>query len=385
MDTESIEGLIKLRRELHARAELSGMEADTAAYLRKALSNTYPTELREGIAGNGLLAVYDSGHQGPTVLLRCDMDALPIPEDTDLPYASRDPGSSHRCGHDGHMAIMLGVADSVAGSGLSRGRALLLFQPSEETGEGAAMVISDRAFADLEIDYAFALHNMPGFPINSVVVRAGPYAAASRGLIVSYHGGFSHAAEPEKGSSPTPAAAFLMLELGRLPQSATALEDNAKVTVIHAKVGSRAFGTSPGEAVVMATLRSYTEETMKRLAGRVVDLAENLGDVYGLRTETSWTEPFPATINDEGCVRILEKAASGMGLQVIDPGRTFPWSEDFGHFTAKFPGALFGLGAGEDHPNVHSRRYDFPDRILPTGVGIFREILQNLLGTGSDR
>jgi amidohydrolase len=385
MDSQTEDGLISLRRKLHSTAELSGNERDTAAMLREVLLQSPPTELREGIAGNGLLAIHDSGLPGPSVLLRCDMDALPIPDDPDLSYTSRDPDVSHRCGHDGHMAIMVGVSSSIAESGLDRGKALLLFQPSEETGEGAAMVLSDPAFTDLHIDYAFALHNMPGFPAQSIVAKPGPYAASSRGLIVRYHGAFSHAAEPEKGSSPVPAAAFLMLELGRLPQSVTSLEGNSKVTVIHASIGSRAFGTSPGEAVVMATLRSYAEEVMDQLADRAVELAQRLGEAYDLRTETSWTELFPATINDAGCVRVVEKAATEAGLEFVRPEGTFPWSEDFGNFTSAIPGALFGLGAGQDHPNVHSRLYDFPDGILASGVRIFEEIIHNLLGTGGDR
>jgi amidohydrolase len=278
------------------------------------------------------------------------------------------------------MAIVLGLASVLRALPPRKGSAVLLFQPAEEIGKGAGRVIEDSKFAEITPDCSFALHNLPGFAQHRIIVREGFFAAASRGLIVRLRGATSHAAEPEKGNSPTMAVAQLINGLSAMPQFHTELHQASKVTVIHARLGEIAFGTSPGEAEVMATLRTYDQGVMETLSAKCVDLAGGIARANGLEYEIGWDEEFPATINDAGCAQVIKKCASRLNLDIYEPERPFPWSEDFGNFTSLCPGALFGLGAGENHPVLHHPTYDFPDEVIDTGVKMFEGVIRELTG-----
>ncbi len=211
----SASDLAGLRRRLHVLAERSGSEAATAAFVADRLAPARPTALLTGLGGHGVAAVFAApgGAAGPTVVLRAELDALPIAESIELPHASRTPGCAHKCGHDGHMAVLLGVARDLAARPPARGRVVLLFQPAEETGEGAARVAADPRFRALAPDWLFALHNLPGYPEGRVLVRSGAFCAGSAGLTVTLAGATSHAAYPEQGRSPDKAMAELVLGL----------------------------------------------------------------------------------------------------------------------------------------------------------------------------
>lgn len=332
------------------------------------------------MGGFGVAAVYESSVKGPSVLFRCDMDALPIREPEGTPHRSEVPGVSHKCGHDGHMAILAGLSAELSESPPRRGSVILLFQPSEETGQGAARVLEDESFRDLGPDMAFALHNLPGYSMGSLVIRNGVFASSSRGMKVELLGSSSHASEPHLGRSPASALAQIIEACAALPQSFIAMDHGAKATVIHARLGEEAFGTSPGEGVVMATLRAHRPEDMERLASEAAALASSIAEAWGLGCSISWTQEFPSTVNDPGAVKIAEDAAEDLGMQITRPVSPFPWSEDFGHFTGAFPGALMGLGAGTDSPALHSPDYDFPDDLIPVGVDLFKGIAHRILG-----
>jgi amidohydrolase len=372
--------LVALRKKLHRLAETADGEKETAAFIRSFLESYDPDDVISGIGGHGLAAVYRGKKDGPTVLVRSELDALPIPETLSLDYASEQDGRSHKCGHDGHMSMVSGLAPLLHGRPPERGAVILMYQPAEETGQGARRVLDDPKYSQLAPDYVFALHNLPGFPMGQVVLVDGTFASASQGLIVELKGTTSHAAEPNRGRSPALAAAQLIQGLTAMPQSCTAMHEAALVTVIHARVGERAFGTTPGEGVVMATLRTHTPGTMDLLSGKCVGFAKAVAEAYGLACSIGWTEAFPATINDPECVRLVETAAHARGIATLRHDVPFGWSEDFGHFTDSAKGALFGLGAGENHPALHNPDYDFPDELIPIGVGLFEGILRRLTG-----
>lgn len=378
IDSASTQDLLSLRRDLHRAAEISGNEKNTAKMVRECLSRYSPDELVDRIGGHGLAAVYNGKQPGKTVLIRADLDGLPIDETISIEHGSHAPGVSHKCGHDGHMTIVAGLAAVLEQNRPQQGRVVLLFQPAEETGEGAARILSDPRYAALEPDMVLALHNLPGFPLGTVVSRRGVFSSASRGMIVELEGQTSHAGQPLKGNNPTLAMAQLVQAFLAAPQNRTDLYEGAKVTVIHARLGEVAFGTSPGRAVIMATLRATRDEVVERLSIYCSDLARGVGKAYGLNTEVKWTEEFPSTSNNQEVVGIIEGAAGALGLQIEHPDHPFPWSEDFGHFTAKYPGALFGLGAGRQHPALHSPDYDFPDQLSAIGVSLFSRILRDL-------
>jgi amidohydrolase len=372
--------LTELRHQLHSQPDLSHREERTAETIRQFLKRCEPDKIVTGLGGHGLAAVFAGKQEGPRALVRCELDALPIPESTNLPYKSDRPDAAHKCGHDGHMTIVAGVAQELQQRRPSRGEVVLLYQPAEETGEGAALVIEDPKFGSLRPDYAVALHNLPGYPQGQVIVRADTFAAASSGISVKLKGRTSHAAEPHAGRSPARAVAQLIDDFSSLPQFGSALHESAQVTVIHARLGEIAFGTSPGEAEVMATVRSYSSQIMDNLLEQAAELARRIGSVYDLEVRTVTTQVFPATVNDPELVAKVEEAAGKLDLQVSRPEIPFAWSEDFGNFTASCPGVLFGLGAGEDHPVLHHPEYDFPDSLIVPGRNMFMQIIQSLLG-----
>ena len=370
--------LIEVRRKLHRFPELSGQEYDTARMLKQVLTSYNPDRLVEHLGGNGLAVVFEGRDEGPSVLFRCDMDALPIRETNQFEYKSTVEGVAHKCGHDGHMAIMLGLAEAIFYDPPARGRIILLFQPSEENGQGALSVLGDEQFREIQPDFVFALHNLPGYPEGSLVLKEGVFAAASKGMINRLYGRTSHAGEPENGNSPALAMADIVRDLTFLPET-DSFEDFTLVTVIHSKLGEVAFGTTPGYAEVMATLRTYSNRDMADLTNQSIERVKSHASRNNLKSEIEWTEEFPATINDDKVLQTIEQVAEKRGFQTFHISEPLRWSEDFSNFTLKYPGALFGLGAGENHPQLHNSDYDFPENILDKGIAIYFEIYRQYL------
>lgn len=374
--------LIRLRRHLHAYPELSGSESDTAQTIKEFIHRHTRAEILEGLGGYGLAVVFSGTAPGSTVLFRAELDALPINEQSDVGHRSQVTGVAHLCGHDGHMAILCGLAMHLSRNRPQQGRAVLLFQPAEETGTGAARVIADPGFEKIRPDFAFALHNLPGFPIGSVVWRHGPFASASRGLVIRLRGRTAHAGEPENGLSPAFAVAHLIVEIPNLPQIA-GIGDSALATVVHARMGEVAFGTAPGEAVVMATLRTHTDKDMRELFAAGGQLARETAAASGLLFDLEAVEDFPATINAREAVERVRASAKAESIPLVKAPQTFSWSEDFAHFTRLCPTALFGLGAGVDSPRLHNPEYDFPDELIEPGVAVFAALARDLFGGGT--
>ncbi|KAF0203697.1 MAG: hypothetical protein FD170_770 [Bacteroidetes bacterium] len=375
------EEIIKIRHQLHQFPELSGSETETTLYISALLNELKPDLLQKGADEKGVWAVFDSGKPGPAVLFRADIDALPINETSDLPYASANQGVSHKCGHDGHAAILAGFASQVAKNRPEKGKLILLFQPAEETGMGAKSILENPDFNKLKPDYCFAMHNLPGFPVSGAVVRIGTFAAASSGMIIKLKGRTSHASEPEKGQSPASVMAQLMSGLPGLTRNGNAgkFNDFVMLTLIHANMGKPSFGTSPGEAVLMATLRAYLNEDMEYLCKLAEEMVAKASQSAGLDFEISYTEEFPATINHEEPVEMVTEAAKETGTALISAILPFRWSEDFAHFGLQSKAVLFGIGAGENHPPLHHPDYDFPDQIIPVALKMWEAVYFKLL------
>ena len=370
--------VIELRHELHQNPELSENEFITAERIAKYLHLLKPDELIRGIGGNGIACIFKGKEEGPSVLFRCDMDALPIHEINEIPYASVKEEVSHKCGHDGHMAIMAGLAEVFSKKHPEKGQVILLFQPSEENGQGAFRMLNDTKWDKLKIDYAFALHNLPGYEKGQVVLRKENFASASKGMIIKLKGKTSHAAEPENGITPAIAMSDIIKELTDLPQTENLFSDFTLITIIHARLGDIAFGTTPGYAEIMATLRSYTNLDMETLTEKAETIVKHNAAVNFLQCEISYVEEFYATVNNSDMVETIEKSAkeSKIGYQYLD--EPFKWSEDFGHFTKKYKGALFGLGSGKEQPQLHNPDFDFPDDIIENGVKMFYGIYKQI-------
>jgi amidohydrolase len=369
-----LEEVTRLRKTLHSYPELSGNERQTAGWVKAFLEKQGPERIIENIGGHGLAAIFDSGQEGPTILFRADLDALPIQEANEFTHKSQYEGVSHKCGHDGHTAILAGVAAVFGRERPEKGRVVLLFQGEEETGQGAEKVIKDPLFQEILPERVFALHNLPGYPKKAIVIKDGPFASASKGMIIELTGRSSHAAHPEQGNSPGLLLPELIGGLQSIPAEKSAFRDFVLLTIIHVKLGEVAFGTNPGKGVVMATLRSFLNDDMQVFTRKAESLVKTLAERHELEASIRYAEVFPATHNQKEAADMVRKAAEANGAKVLGIEEPFRWSEDFGHFTQQFPGALFGIGSGEKHPSLHNNDYDFPDEIIETGIAMFLEI-----------
>lgn len=344
-----------LRLALHNCPERSGEERKTRAMLMDFLAGHTGLELHP--CGAGFYAAHrEPGGRKPPVALRADYDALAAPAG----------GAAHLCGHDGHAAALCGAALSVQGEVLGRD-AFFLFQPAEETGAGA--LGCQELFERERVNQIYGAHNLPGVPLGQVVTRAGTFACASQGVTLSFLGRPAHAAYPEHGLSPAQGVGRLLCALPELarPEQYGGM---TLCTVIGAEMGERAFGTAASRAEVWLTLRAERDEDLELLFGSILRLAGSLAAEYGLAFDHRVQDVFPATVNDPGCARrVLELCG---GRELAAPMR---WSEDFGHYLRRCPGAFFGIGAGEGCPPLHTADYQYPDALLGPAIAAFRALL----------
>lgn len=378
LSSEQLNQLVALRHTLHQFPEVSGEEAQTAARIATELTALGADRLWCALGGHGVAAEFTGQADGPTVLLRCELDGLPIREISDLPYTSTNPGNGHLCGHDGHMVSMLGVAMRLA-TRPSTGRVILLFQPAEENGAGAQAVIDDPRWPEIRPDFAFAYHNVPGRPLGEVGLREGPGNCASRGMQILLEGKSSHAAAPEDGVSPGPAMAALMTCLPDLSSGAIGEEAFSLATLTHANLGEPTFGIAPSDGELRVTLRSMTNARMDALMQEARQLVES--HAQGLAVDVLWHDVFRAVVNDTEATNIARNAAATLGQTCYEMSSPMRWSEDFGRFGddgAK--AALLYLGSGESQPQLHNPDYDFPDALIPVAVDLFCQIVQDILG-----
>lgn len=366
-----------LRRELHRCPEVSGKEYRTSEKLYARLKACQPDALIQ-FSNLGIAAIFQGAQPGKTVLVRGDFDALPIQETNSFDHRSVVPGVSHKCGHDGHAAVLYALARYWSVQRPANGTAILLFQPAEENGEGAKGVLADPQFADLQPDFAVAFHNLPGYPLHQVVIREGAFTAAAHSIIVKLHGKTAHAAEPELGLNPALAMAEITQRLHALQVSNLDRPDFRLVTPVFSTMGERSYGVSAGYGEVHFTLRAWDNAVMAKLEQDCVSEISAVAKAYGLTPEMGWTEHFFANQNQVKVVNAIRAAAQENKLNLKERLTPFKWGEDFGVFTEKFPGAMFGVGAGMEHPALHHPDYDFPDEIIGTAVQLFVSIYSQL-------
>lgn len=372
--------LTAFRHHLHRHPEVSGQEEWTAAEVASALKMLTPDRILTGLGGHGVAAVWSAAEPGPTVMFRSELDALPIEELSGAEYRSTIPGKGHLCGHDGHSTILLGLARQIARQPHRRGRVVLLFQPAEEDGSGAAAVLADPRFAEIRPDWAFALHNMPGNPLGALIVAPGPANCASEGLRVLFRGRTAHASMPETGVSPALALAELMPEALAAGPGGALAPGFRMVSICHARMGEPAFGICPGEGELWLTLRTLENGDMAALREQVTELARRLAEAQGLAVEFSHHDRFAACLNHPEATSAIIRASEGLGIEPRDEGLPMRGSEDFGLFGGVAKSAMFLLGSGETLAALHNPEFDFPDALIPVGVAIFDRIRHDLLG-----
>ncbi len=368
------------RHELHRHPEVSGEERETARRVAEALRPLAPSKILTGLGGHGVASILDSGVPGPTLLFRAELDALPIEEKSEAAHRSTVPGKGHLCGHDGHSTILLALARGLSRQPVARGRVVLLWQPAEEDGSGAAAVLADVNFSEIKPDFAYSLHNMPGVAFGQVALKAGPVNCASRGMKIRLSGKTAHASQPETGVSPMAAISSLMPALTALSHGGPPATDFTLATVTHAALGEKAFGIAPGDAEIWVTLRTLIDDRMEELCERAEHLVVRAAQEAGLDHAISYHDIFFHCENAPEAVADLEKALTTEGVPFDEGNLPMRASEDFGRLRAVCPSAMFFLGAGENHPALHNPDYDYPDDLTAIGARVFMAVIRDRLG-----
>ena len=361
----------EIRQQLHRMAEASNEEVHTSAFIRQQLEQFQPTRIITFPKGHHLLAEYDFGNGGKTVLLRADMDAVRVNETLKLPYASENEGVSHKCGHDGHSTIMLRVAEMLHQQPLPQGRVLLLFQGAEETGEGARQILESGILDAYSIDCAYALHNIPAEPAGTIICRPGSFTCSVISCDIVLTGKTAHAAEPWNAVSPFPVAQRLTDFVLSLNQRDVQRDDFCVATLIEFRVGSQAYGVAAGDGVLRFTIRTREDAHLQQIISEIESQAKAAAAAENLQCEIRWIEYFAASNNAENAVKAIKECADQLQLTYQEKSIPFFWGEDFGLFTQHYPGALFGLGSGTAQPPLHHPDFDFPDGIVEAGAGMF--------------
>lgn len=379
LNTAQINYLKTIRKTLHTNPELSEKEYLTQQIIIDFLNEKSNFHLQK-IADTGVLATFESENSGPTVLIRGDIDALPILETNTFEHISNTKGISHKCGHDGHTTILLGLAQLITEKPLTKGKLLLLFQPAEENGSGAKKVLKNHLFINQKIDYAFALHNLPGYSLNEIIVKNKEFTSNVKSVIIKLKGKTAHAAEPQNGINPSMAISEILAFANQITNNNPSQYNYFLMTPVFSKLGEEnSYGISAGYAEMHFTIRSWSTSLMKRKSDEITLLIKDTCKKYQLSTKISWTEEFYANINHPDAVEIIKKAGIENNLKLTEKKQPFTWGEDFGLFTQKFKGAMFGLGAGKNAPALHNPDYDFPDEITQTGIKMFYSIIQQTL------
>jgi amidohydrolase len=380
MDKHKTHSLSDLRKRLHQYPEISGNEKLTAKIISEALRPLSPHRVIESLGGHGVAFGWKGPSKGPVVVFRAELDALPIDDLIENEWKSKHPGVGHKCGHDGHMAILVGLAHALA-SKVQQGELWCLFQPAEETGEGARAVLSSESWQTIKPTALVAMHNLPGVPLHQVVLREGTFSNASQGLIIRLEGKTSHASEPWNGISPAPFLARLLEIIPLVPTKLFGAQDLSLVTPVHAVLGTPSFGISPGHATLYCTLRAMSDEKLQQLVWEVQAMVNDMAPMYKVNVSFEKQEHFGATVNQADLVQKTKSAALEADLSVIEKEEPFGWSEDFGLFTQQYPGVMIGLGAGVACPALHHPTYDFPDELIPTGIRLMEGIYHQILST----
>ncbi len=357
---------VETRHHLHRHPELSDHEAETAALVASRLREI-GIEPRTGVGGHGVVADIEGRAQGPVVALRADMDALPIQEETGLPYASAVPGVMHACGHDGHTAMLLAVAEILVEEMRTRsGTVRLLFQPAEETVGGAPRMIRDGAMDG--VDAVIALHGWRHVPLGHIGVMAGPSMAGADVFDITVRGRGAHAAYPHQSSDPIVTAARIVTALQTVVSRETDPLDPAVLTVARIS-GGTAYNIIPDTAHLAGTVRTLSRDVADRIEAAIRRIVAGECAAADASADVVYHRGSPPVVNDPAVVGLIREAAiEAVGPDAVtDLLRPSMGAEDFAYMLAVAPGAMFRLGLGDGAPG-HNAGFDFDDRAIPAGI-----------------
>jgi hippurate hydrolase len=373
--------VLATRHHLHRFPEIGLSEFKTSNYVAEQLT-ALGYEVTRGLAKTGVVATLRNGSSERSIGIRADFDALPILEETGLPYASEIPGVMHACGHDGHTAMLLGAAKILAERRNFDGVIHLIFQPAEENFGGARIMIEDGLFDRFPCDAVFALHNDPDIPFGHFALREGPIMAAVDECKITVNGRGGHGAEPQSTADPIVCGASIVMALQTIVSRNIHPLDPTVITVggFHAGAASNVI---PERAEMVLSIRSFDPDVRDQLERRIRAVAEGQAASYGMGVTIDYQRGYDPTINhkdETDFVRDLAVSFAGQD-KVYDLPRPMMGSEDFAYMLAKRPGTYFFLGTQRtpDDPPLHHPRYDFNDDILPVGTTFWVELAERYL------
>jgi amidohydrolase len=363
------EKIVALRRDIHREPELDFDTKKTAEKVLGALDGL-PLDIHTGVAENGIVATLRGEGDGPTVGLRADMDALPIHEETGLPFASEIDGKMHACGHDGHTSMLVGAAHALSGMREKlNGTVKFFFQPAEEGGGGGKVMVEEGVADD--VSSIFALHLWPGLPFGTAGTKAGPIMAAADAFEITVRGTGGHGAFPHLAADAIAMAAQIVTALQTVVSREVDPVEPAVLTVGEIGAGS-AFNIIPETARLGGTVRTLNEDLRRKMPGRIEQIARGVAGGMRGDAELDYTFSYPVTMNDEGAARralgvIGDLFGEEHTLELPNPSMG---AEDFSFFLEKIPGAFIWLGVGEDVSFLHTPTFAFDEEILPLGSAL---------------
>lgn len=370
------ETLTKWRQHLHQYPEVGFTEVETSAFIAEILQNM-GLSADQGIGGTGLVATLEGDRPGPTVGLRADMDALPILEQTGLPYASKYDGVAHSCGHDGHMVMLLGAAEYLAKTRNFPGTVRFIFQPAEEALGGALAMLKDGLLNKWPLNQVFAVHNWPGIPVGQMAVQPGAVMASSDLFRIELNASGSHAALPHQGTDAIVAAATMISSIQTITSRSVNTQHPLVVSVTQVH-GGDAVNVLPHQVILKGTIRTLDNDTLQFTHQRLAAIVDSISSMYGIDCILSTEKAFPVTINTPN-EAAFSKAVAGSLLgdeNVITEYRPSMASEDFAYLLEEVPGSYAWVGNGRDVP-LHHPEFDFNDDILPIGASYLASLVTN--------
>ena len=375
--------LTAIRRDLHAHPELGMEEHRTAALVARKLEE-WGIEVHRGVGGTGVVGVLRAGSGNRAVGLRADMDALPIHEQTDLPFRSTVPGRMHACGHDGHTAMLLGAAKYLAETRNFSGTVNLIFQPGEEGCGGALAMLADGLFERFPCDAIYGMHNCTGMEVGSFAVREGPAMAGGAFFDITVGGKGSHGARPEQGIDPVLTACHIATALQSIVSRNLSPRDPAVVSVTKV-VGGDAYNVIPQTAVISGTARFFTRKVGGQIEDAMRRLAEGVAAGFGATAILDWRLIFAPTVNaPEPTAAVADAVRDLVGdAQLITTKPPVMGSEDFSFMLEQVPGAYLNVGNGPGF-SPHHPGYAFNDEAIPFGAGLYARLVEKGLPKAED-
>lgn len=367
------EQLVAIRRHLHRYPELSGEEWETTRYIREQLEAAEIRILSAAGLATGIIA--EIGHSGPVIALRADIDALPVQEQTDLPYASTIAGKMHACGHDFHSAALLGAAYLLKKKeDILPGRVRLIFQPAEEKANGARQIIDHGGLEDVQVIYG--LHNKPDLPVGTIGIKDGPLMAAADGFRIRIHGQSTHAAVPEAGIDPIIVSAHIITALQSIISRNISAQESAVVSVTRLHSG-HTWNVIPEQAELEGTIRTFDESVRREVLERFSRIIEHTAAAYGAKADIQMLAGPPPVHNDKEWTEAARRSARQLGLNVIVP-TVSPASEDFSFYQQQVAGVFLFVGTSGPQ-EWHHPAFDVDEEALGHTAALLAETAQSAM------